>query len=591
MNVCRPAQYTFLFMAAILVFVSPGHAEDEVVIPPKSADSEENFDEEEDFGEELEASEEVVEPLEDLKAQEEAAPPEENLEPIEEPAPYVENQDELPLEEPAPTPAPLELQAQDEPIEPPAPVADEPDLNYEAKLHDIFVQFYNSKTPQAEWDALTGSRNAERYRIQHGDNLWNVSQTIFGDGRYWPKVWSLNKDITNPHLISPNNSIRFLLGDESEPPAFTVTENATEETVTEPPKEGPVAGAVDESEPEIPPPVKVSRPVVKKIPPSLPQWQEGTRRKDDYDEMGIDYGRRRILDVEDSIPLTSYITDELPASRGTVSEIEVGHRIASAFQYIYVEMKPGQAQVGDTLLAVSNGGEVISADPTIKGFLGYGVEVQGEIQIVERVTGADEDLDGVETFRALVLKIINPVRVGASLVVGKLEKVRVTEEGPRSQVVSQIIGGSFFNARRVYGSESIVYLNRGESDGLSVGQILPLRANRKVRDPGTTIDSNIRPIGWLRVVKTTPNFSTGVIVRAWSDVLSGDLTGSGEILPSLSNKGASEGLGDGQSSAKLSDEFDDSLQSESDNAIAPQAAPGDEDGDGDDEDFGDDEID
>lgn len=113
----------------------------------------------------------------------------------------------------------LETQA----YEAPTYQSDDPDLNYEAKLHDIFLNYYNAKTPEAEWTTLVGERHSERYQIQQGDTLWDISKTLFGDGNYWPKVWSLNTSIKNPHLISPNNSIRFLLGDESEPPAFTVT--------------------------------------------------------------------------------------------------------------------------------------------------------------------------------------------------------------------------------------------------------------------------------------------------------------------------------------------------------------------------------
>ena len=38
------------------------------------------------------------------------------------------------------------------------------------------------------------------------------------------KIWSVNSKITNPHLIEPQNVIRFILGSENEPPMFTITE-------------------------------------------------------------------------------------------------------------------------------------------------------------------------------------------------------------------------------------------------------------------------------------------------------------------------------------------------------------------------------
>jgi len=212
---------------------------------------------------------------------------------------------------------------------------------------------------------------------------------------------------------------------------------------------------------------------------------------------------------------------------------------------------------------VANRGPIQSVHNSITGFLGYSIDIQGEIQLVERVTARSESGKG-EMYRALVLRIVNPVSVGSLLTSGKIEKVKITEEGPRSQVVAQIIGGSFFNRRQVYGNESITYLNRGYEDGLREGQILPIRANRFVRNAGTEVKSNVRPVGWIRIIKTTAKFATGMIVRAWSDVLSGDLTGSGDLLPS-----AAPMLGDSDTNAtsSLKDELDD------EDPIVPSADP------------------
>ena len=102
---------------------------------------------------------------------------------------------------------------------------DSPDSALEARLHNIYLNFHNSRTSDEEWNALVGERQVESYQIQKGDNLWNISTTFFGDGNYWPKVWSLNSSIQNPHLINESNSIRFMFGTESEPPAFTIAES------------------------------------------------------------------------------------------------------------------------------------------------------------------------------------------------------------------------------------------------------------------------------------------------------------------------------------------------------------------------------
>src|SRR5687767_5145447 len=54
-----------------------------------------------------------------------------------------------------------------------------------------------------QWNEIAGSKTSETYEIQKGDTLWDVSKRLFGNAYYWPKVWSLNTGITNPHVVAP----------------------------------------------------------------------------------------------------------------------------------------------------------------------------------------------------------------------------------------------------------------------------------------------------------------------------------------------------------------------------------------------------
>ena len=123
------------------------------------------------------------------------------------------------------------------------------------------------------------------------------------------------------------------------------------------------------------------------------------------------------------------------------------------------------------------------------------------------------------------------MNVDSILIPGRVEYIEVSEKGPRSQVVAQFIGGQYFNRRRIYGGESIAFLNRGSNDGLEVGQVLSVRENRSIRNEDTLVSSNVRPIGWVRVVKVEPNLATVMVVKAWSDILTCDLTVSGSFIP------------------------------------------------------------
>ncbi|MCP3142504.1 LysM peptidoglycan-binding domain-containing protein [Pyxidicoccus xibeiensis] len=61
------------------------------------------------------------------------------------------------------------------------------------------------------------SAPGEVHSVQEGDTLWDLSQRYLGSPWYWPKVWSYNPEIANPHWIYPGNQVRFFAGGEEVP--------------------------------------------------------------------------------------------------------------------------------------------------------------------------------------------------------------------------------------------------------------------------------------------------------------------------------------------------------------------------------------
>ncbi|HZW88388.1 MAG TPA: LysM peptidoglycan-binding domain-containing protein, partial [Myxococcaceae bacterium] len=50
------------------------------------------------------------------------------------------------------------------------------------------------------------------HTVEKGDTLWDLSSKYLGSPWYWPKVWSYNPQIANPHWIYPGNQVRFYPG-------------------------------------------------------------------------------------------------------------------------------------------------------------------------------------------------------------------------------------------------------------------------------------------------------------------------------------------------------------------------------------------
>jgi hypothetical protein len=75
------------------------------------------------------------------------------------------------------------------------------------------------------------------HTVVKGDTLWDLSQTYLGSPWYWPKVWSYNPQIANPHWIYPGNHVRFFSGSGEEPAGQVEMET---EPGTVPPGEGDI---------------------------------------------------------------------------------------------------------------------------------------------------------------------------------------------------------------------------------------------------------------------------------------------------------------------------------------------------------------
>lgn len=49
--------------------------------------------------------------------------------------------------------------------------------------------------------------------VRRGDTLWDLSDRYFGNPWQWPRVWSYNPQVANPHWIYPGDQLRMQPGD------------------------------------------------------------------------------------------------------------------------------------------------------------------------------------------------------------------------------------------------------------------------------------------------------------------------------------------------------------------------------------------
>ena len=110
--------------------------------------------------------------------------------------------------------------------------ADDVDTKKEDYLFRIYQKYHAQPTSQDVWEKVLSQRPSQEYTIVKGDTLWDVSRTLFADGFFWSKIWSLNPYITNPHQISSGQVIHFYQGIGLDAPGLDVNKASKNPVMT-----------------------------------------------------------------------------------------------------------------------------------------------------------------------------------------------------------------------------------------------------------------------------------------------------------------------------------------------------------------------
>lgn len=384
---------------------------------------------------------------------------------------------------------------------------DEPDLKKEQRLHQIYQQYNLTPTNESTW-ASVASGKTQTYGIQEGDTLWDLSETLFGDSSFWPKVWSLNADkIENPHEIFPGLSVLFTPGSTGDAPTLDL--KATKDLPTE---EVPIE---DPEKLELLSKATIEPLDIRKaptpLPPSLPHWTHGRPGGDlkfEVQKINRDFG------TPDEA-LRYYLVSEKPQEAGTLVETEMGTLGASEYQYVSVQFPPGEK--AQKVIAVKELGKI--EDPFNKTSA-YLIEVQGELEVLETVN-SEENM-----YRALVKKAISPVEVGALLIRGDMPTYNAKESALGS-ASARVIGGQGSVERHLLGTQQLIFLS---GQGLNVGETYPIFKNKKMRNEKTKIIENPLQIGRAKVVQVSDGVATALVLQSVEEIQVGDMTNPRALL-------------------------------------------------------------
>ena len=386
---------------------------------------------------------------------------------------------------------------------------------YEQNLYETYVQYYNKRISVEEWNNITGGKDI--YNIQKKDTLWDISEVLFNDPNYWPKLWSVNPSITNPHLIQPEDSLGFVHGTEGSPPSMSLVRGGGSGKLKTPP---PLPKFITKGKVTLPKSKK--GPPVIKIPKSLPPLYVSEKKETAQQEWDINV---KIITPPTNFFMGHYIADRPLLGQGKVTDAkEFGSSWHHTQKRIILELRE-PANVGQKLAIINNRGKLYPLSRGVRGPFGYEIEIQGEVSILGKLA------DSFDLYEAEVTtSLMNPITVGATVV----EKGLIEADYKTTDIIgnaeAQIIGfpsdGESYVAfgesevHKIASPYSLVYLNRGSKNGLSRGQMYQIRANpgmRKYIEYGYDIK-----LGALKILHVENRNATGLITEMNNPIYVGD---------------------------------------------------------------------
>lgn len=406
---------------------------------------------------------------------------------------------------------------------------DEPDFKKERSLHYLYRKYNQNPTPPERWEEVLKKTVDPSYSIQKGDTLWDISNTFFGDPNFWPKIWSLNSDIRNPHEILPQGAVIFSPGSTNQPPQLGMKtakpgEAAAVEGVTAPndlaqasSKEevkSTIPGQIidiDLSQITIPPPTRGNTQAIA-IPSSIPGYKFASKNTEEQSAIVETMPITR-ANTELPVLVTHYVTDSEPSPIGTVVETETGSFAAGEGALIFVKLPT--AQPGQRFLVIKTLGPVKSAVVDTKGYVN---QVQAQIEIRDQINATQ----GV--YRATVIKSVALIELGDGLVAEEIPMSAPSPGAAPSSVASQVMGGQYARSRGLFGDTNVLFLNTGSSQGLTAGMVLPIFRNPKMRVSGSYLEQNPIQIGQIQVVRADEGTATAVVLTASDEIRVGDVT-------------------------------------------------------------------
>lgn len=371
----------------------------------------------------------------------------------------------------------------------------------------------------SEWSSIAGPKSEESYDILSGDNLYSISGRLFGDTKYWPKIWEINnQNILNPHMIYPGQALVFSPGSGSTLPTIELKNGQNPGPGSPVQLQGNSAlsnsssGSMIAQAPYDPAADLPGPPYDEKTPKPSDEWKKLTQtqrweniqviKPPEVDKDGFDSRSRVFLRKTTTGFELDYLVTCAPIQ--AIGEI-LGSRESSNYAMLTEEVT--LESFGEPGLEENRTYAIVSREPIrIRSNErdAYSYTIKGKVKIIgvnDGVwLGTIADLKGLAERGDLIIPV--PDRA----------EIKDPVPGKNAHAATMILEKN--SATFVTGQHRWVYIDRGSRDEIEPGMIYRVFQYRDPRTNKFLTESNMLVQGDIQVVQTCEDFSMGTIL--WS---------------------------------------------------------------------------
>lgn len=355
------------------------------------------------------------------------------------------------------------------------------------------------------WSQIAGDRIKEKYKIAKGDTLFGISKQLFGDGKYWPKLWALNNaTIANAHVILPNQELVFEPGTGMALPSATVSDAQSAEAPATSKKEKEDDSESDSEDNKIP-----------HFTPGSDDWKKLPRQR--WEDSTV---QRKVEEIPSSIERSKEFNKKTsgmaPIVVASSSELDPIGRVKAVRSYaqtfnlgdlVFIEEKNGELQAGQRYA-------IVTRKPARIGSIFSGRKVY-TYPVVAQVT-IEGTKDGLHVGK---ITAVSGFGERGDIVIPLPTRWQLAPLKPGPSNISATVMIDQATSTYMVGTGRVVYLDRGESDGVENGMVFRIYERNDPNTEKRYTKSNFVPATNIVVVQTSERICVGYVTDTRNPVL------------------------------------------------------------------------